>query len=306
MEKLADKIYNCFKNKGFFSLKDAYAENSNKPQQTVRTRIYDNLGIRFKRIAKGVYKTILNEEKCILIEGDGRDLSFIADNSIDCILTDHPWLDPISHKGGDRKFAQYDCFRYNQNDFNEKARVLKEGSFLVEFLPAENENNFKYLYDLKCMAESSGLHYYSKVTWKKGNFVSNTGRKAKNTQDVMIFSKGKARNLRVDVKKTNKTGIPHYMSGTNQMLPTMFDVQPVNPKSRIHQSELPIALCEQILQYVTLEGDVVLDSFAGSGVVGEASLNIKRNCILMEIDEKNIEKIKRRFQENLNFEVVEI
>ncbi len=48
--------------------------------------------------------------------------------------------------------------------------------------------------------ESCGFMYYSKVTWKKGNFVSNTGRKSKNSQDVMIFSKGKARNLRIDAK----------------------------------------------------------------------------------------------------------
>jgi len=306
MEKLADKIFNCFKDKDFFSLKDAYLENNDKPKQTIRARIYDNLGIKFTRIAKGIYKTIYNEEKCILIEGDGRDLSFIADNSIDCILTDHPWLDPISHRGGDRHFAQYDCFRYNIDDFKEKFRILKEGCFLVEFLPAENENNYKYLYDLKCMAESIGLLYYSKVTWKKGNFVSNTGRKAKNTQDIMFFTKGKARNLRIDVKKTNKTGITQYMSGTSKMLPTMFDVQPVNPKNRIHQSELPITLCEQILQYVSLEKEIILDSFAGSGVVGEAALNTKRNCILVEIDKKNIENIRRRFQENLNFELVKI
>ena len=70
--------------------------------------------------------------------------------------------------------------------------------------------------------------YYSKVTWKKGSFISNTGRKAKNTQDVMIFSKGKARNMRLDKKKTAATGQLSYMSGCNGMLPTMFDVQPVS------------------------------------------------------------------------------
>ena len=39
---------------------------------------------------------------------------------------------------------------------------------------------------------------------KKGTFVSNTGRKAKNTQDIMIFSKGKARNMRYDKKRTTE------------------------------------------------------------------------------------------------------
>lgn len=77
----------------------------------------------------------------------------------------------------------------------------------------------------------------------------------------MIFSKGKARNMRYDKKKSDMTGEKHYMSGCKGMLPTMFDVQPVARKNKIHQSELPVELCEKILEYVTYEGEIVLDSF---------------------------------------------
>lgn len=301
---LADKIYSCFKSKGAFTLQDAYEDNSDKPKETVRARIYDNLGVKFERVTKGIYKTIGGNETCIVMEGDGRDLSMIEDNSIDCILTDHPWLDLKSNKGGSRKFAEYDCFKYSLEDFKEKARVLKDGCFLVEILPAENENNYEYLYQIKQYAKQAGFLYYSKVPWKKGSFVSNTGRKAKNTQDVMIFSKGKARNMRLDKKKTDNTGQLSYMSGCNGMLPTMFDVQPVPKGKRIHQSELPLSLCEEILRFVTYEGEVVLDSFAGSGVVGEAALNINRNCILIELLKENVEKIKERLKNNIRLCVV--
>lgn len=294
---LADKIFYCFKECCSFSLKDAYEQNADKPQETVRARIYEKIGSKFERVAKGVYRTIGDENgQCVLIEGDGRDLSMINDNSIDCILTDHPWLDTKSNKGGTRAFALYDCFRYTLDDFKEKARVLKDGCFLVEVLPAENENNYEYLYQIKQFAKEAGFLYYSKVTWKKGSFISNTGRKAKNTQDIMIFSKGKARNMRIDKKKTDQLGEITYMSGCNGMLPTMFDVQPVSRKNRIHQSELPVQLCEEILEFVTYEGEIVLDSFAGSGAVGVAALNKKRSCILFEILKENIEKIRERFE----------
>ena len=206
----ADKIFRCFKGGKEFTLNDAYTQNKDKPKETVRARIYDNLGIKFERIAKGIYKTIEGNEACVVIEGDGRDLSMLWDSSIDCIFTDHPWLDLKSNKGGARAFATYDCFKYTLQDFKEKARVLKDGCFLVEILPAENENNYEYL----------------------------------------------------------------------------------------HQSELPLSLCEQILEYITYEGEVVLDSFAGSGVVGEAALKNKRNCILIEIMKENIEKIKNRLRKN--------
>ena len=302
---LAEKIFESFKLEKQFTLQEAYMQNEDKPKETVRARIYDNLGIKFERVTKGIYKTIAgNGETCILMEGDGRDLSMLKDSSIDCILTDHPWLDTKSNKGGDRNFATYDCFRYTREDFIEKARVLKDGCFLVEILPAENENNYEYLYQIKQYAKEAGFLYYSKVTWKKGNFVSNTGRKAKNSQDVMIFSKGKARNMRIDKKKTDKTGVLSYMSGCNGMLPAMFDVPPVPKQNRIHQSELPLSLCEQILQFVTYEGEVVLDSFAGSGVVGEAALNINRNCVLIEILKDNIQKIKERLSTNILFEPI--
>lgn len=302
---LAKKLFMCFKDKEEFTLEEAYEENCNKPKETIRARIYDNLGIYFERISKGIYKTVSSdEEACILIEGDGRDLSMLQDSSIDCILTDHPWLDMKSNKGGTRAFAVYDCFRYSLEDFKQKARVLKDGCFLVEILPAENENNYEYLYQIKEYAKEAGFIYYSKVTWKKGDFVSNTGRKAKNTQDVMIFSKGKARNMRLDKKKTDATGQLSYMSGCNGMLPTMFDVAPVSKKNRIHQSELPLTLCEQILHYITYKGEVVLDSFAGSGVVGEAALNTGRSCILIEILKENIEKIKIRLGNNILYQTI--
>ena len=303
---LAEKIFNCFKASEKFTLQEAYRQNTDKPQETVRARIYEKIGIKFERVAKGVYRTIGNErEHCVLIEGDGRDLSMLKDKSIDCIFTDHPWLDVKSNKGGTRAFAQYDCFRYTLEDFNEKARVLKDGCFLVEVLPAENENNYEYLYQIKKYAKQAGFVYYSKVPWKKGTFVSNTGRKSKNTQDIMIFSKGKARNMRYDKKKSDMTGEKNYMSGCNGMLPTMFDVQPVARKNKIHQSELPVALCEEILEYVTYEGEIVLDSFAGSGAVGVAALNKRRSCILVEILKENIEKIKTRFNSVLYQTVLE-
>ena len=91
---LVENLFNCFKDCESFSLQDAYQQNPDKPQETIRARIYEKIGIKFERVAKGVYRTIDNEkEQCVLIEGDGRDLSMLNDNSIDCIFTDHPWLD---------------------------------------------------------------------------------------------------------------------------------------------------------------------------------------------------------------------
>ena len=292
---IVNNLINCFKLESF-TLQDAYKVNPNVNKESVRSRIYENLGVKFKRLGKGLY--INAEADCVLIEGDGRDLSILENESIDCIITDHPWSDKKANKGGNRNFAQYECFEYTLDDFKEKARVLKNGSFLVEIIPNETDTNFDYLYKLKKMAQEAGFQYYCKVPYVKGSFVSNTGRCVKNREDIMIFSKGKARALRLDAKKVKATGELHYMSGTNKMLPAEFNVQPPSKKEQICQSEKPSLLFEQLLEYITLENEIVLDQFAGSGSVGQACINTNRKCILIEKAKDCIDKIVERLGMN--------
>ena len=261
---------------------------------SIRARVYEAVdkGI-LKKIAKGVYQN----NNCLLIQGDGKDLSFLGDGSIDAIITDHPYDIKAANNGGDRHFATYDCFQYSQKDFDEKARVLKDGSFLVEFLPEESALNFEYLYKIKKMAEAAGFKYYAKVPWKKGDFISNCGRKSKNTEDVMIFSKGEPRALRVDAKKDKADpSVKHFMKGCNGMLPTVFDFAKPAKKDMLHQAEKPVELLEAILDYVTKEDEVVLDQFAGSGVLGEACVKKNRRAILIELADEFVEKIVNRLK----------
>lgn len=281
-----------------FQMKEAYDAvekagiEAQKP--SIRARVYEAVdkGI-LKKIAKGVYQN----NNCLLIQGDGKDLSFLEDGSIDAIITDHPYDIKAANNGGDRHFATYDCFQYTQEDFNEKARVLKDGSFLVEFLPEESALNYEYLYKIKQMAAAAGFKYYAKVPWKKGDFISNCGRKSKNTEDVMIFSKGEPRALRVDAKKDKADpSVKHFMKGCNGMLPTVFDFAKPAKKDMLHQAEKPVELLEAILDYVTKEDEIVLDQFAGSGVLGEACVKKNRRCILIELADEFVAKIMNRLK----------
>ena len=238
----------------------------------------------------------------------------IKDNSIDCLITDHPYLDKKSNKGGNRSFADYNSFLYEQSDFDEKFRVLKDGAFMVEFFAEENSNNFDYIYNCKKMAEKSGFEYYTTVNWQKGDFVSNTGRKAKNTEQMIFFTKGSPRNLKLDAKKNLKTAHENnldvkglsshevaqelnkhsltinYMKGTSKMLPTCFNVNKTPKKDTIHQAEKPVELFIQLLDYITLPNEVVLDQFAGSCNLGIACKNTNRYAILFENDEETYNK----------------
>ena len=278
-------IFDLFADIGPFTLKEATeATQSRRPNTaapTIRARIYEGIekGV-FKRLERGVYSVTKKGSTCLMIQGDGRDLSFLADSSVSCIVTDHPYQ-LKSLKGGNRDFSKYECFRYTQEDFDEKARVLKDGCFLVEFLPEESADNYEYIYSIKEMARKAGFEYYAKVPWKKGDFIANTGRKSKNTEDILIFSKGDARKLRPDAKKDKaEPHIKHFMKGARGMLPTVFDFP--KDKNPVHSAQKPVALLEAILEFLSLPGELVLDQFAGSGNLGIAAINKGRSCILIE------------------------
>lgn len=389
-------LFDYFMDSEQFTLKEAtevVRQVKEVKEPSVRGRIYEGIdkGL-FARVSKGVYavKREVNgvESNCLLINGNGRDLSMFDDNSFDALICDHPYKLDSSLKGGNRDFAGYESFLYTQQDLDEKSRVLKPGCFLIEFLPEENSENYQYIYQVKTMAATAGLEYYATVPWKKGEFVANTGRKSKNTEQVVMFTKGKARNLRIDMKKVGQeiekpvlfsykneafnddvtvefniiasaadkkrvlqelhnawdnwwhseydksilkgafgpefdiydipvadymyewleaTGIKffdidtehfrkknYYMSGTKGMLPTVFDVEPVEKKERIHQAEKPVKLMEQIIDFITLPEEKILDQYMGSGVVGKAALNMNRDSVLIEKNKETYEKAVER------------
>jgi len=251
---------------------------------------------------KKVFQITNGEQLCYIIQGDGRNIPEIPNAFVHAIITDHPWDDEKSNKGGNRHFDNSygeSSFRYTRDDFAEKYRVLKDGCFLVENLPEENYNNFDYLYEVKKMAQSVGFEYFAQVPWVKGSFISNTGRKSKNSEMLVFFTKGKARCLRFDQKKHLKTGKNEYMSGTKQMLPVSFNFQPAHVHQKKHKAEKPIELLENIIGYITNAGEIILDQFSGSLNIVKASLHNNRHCLAYELNEQfvlnNIKYIEDEF-----------
>lgn len=323
MEKktLARRIYDAIvRAGGQLHLKQIYKEVKNDvkveegkevAEETLRCAIYRDKNFNFDRIGKGLYavaETITNENgeeehvKTLIVEGDGRTLECIPTSSADAIITDHPWADKKAHKSGNQKNFSEDyeetCFRYNIEDFKAKSRVLKDGAFLVEFLPEESATNWEYIDEIKQMAKKCGLEFYAKVPWEKVGVSVNTGRKAKYGDDVLFFTKGKPRRL-------SPKGKP-YM--TTSMLPSIYKYEPVKPSEKIHQAEKPLGLYQAIIEAVTMPGEVIIDQFAGSGKISEAAMSKGRFSIAFELLKENIEKIVKRlnavkilpFEENKN------
>ncbi len=68
-------------------------------------------------------------------------------------------------------------------------------------------------------------------------------------------------------------------------------------KDKIHPTQKPVELLEYFVELLSNEGDLVLDTFAGSGSTGIACDNRNRQCILIERDVNMYSKMKLRVEQ---------
>ena len=70
-------------------------------------------------------------------------------------------------------------------------------------------------------------------------------------------------------------------------------------EKRFHPTQKPLKLIKRLLQASSNENDLVLDPFGGSGVTALASIALKRDFIIIELDEPYHQIISERVQEML-------
>lgn len=66
-------------------------------------------------------------------------------------------------------------------------------------------------------------------------------------------------------------------------------------KNKIHPTEKPVEMLKFFIELCSNKGDLVLDTFAGSGSCGVACEALDRNCILIERDTKMFAKMNEKF-----------
>lgn len=243
----------------------------------------------FERISNGIYKIYDAEDTYCLLNESSRSLEVIENESVSAVICDHPWSEGKNHKSGNQKnFAQdYEeyTFQYTLEDFKQKYRVLVDGGYLVENVPAENAENTEYLMQIRQHARDAGFQFYAIVPWIKHRVPSNTGRTQKDREYLIFWYKGKK------PRRFAEDGKPYF---TREMLPSEFNIPA--PTKKTHQAEKPVKLYEKIIELITDPKDVVLDQFCGSGSLIEAAVNTGRFAIGYEIIKENCKKIKERLK----------
>lgn len=232
----------------------------------------------FERVGEGVYtiKTPDGKEVAVVIPADAREtLPRLAEEGFkaDMVFLDIPYDTPAV-KGGNRGV------NYNLISVEDFSAILDAASTILR------------------TADSPIVHFFSQAP---------SGMKAMQKYNDLFAEKGFVPLGRGEYQKTFKDGSPvtspngkvakpegiivFNRSGNIEAAELNLDFQLVRPKG--YQTEKPAEMIRKLVEMTTKEGDVVLDPFAGSGVVGAEAIRAGRKSVSIEKDAEVAEKITK-------------
>jgi site-specific DNA-methyltransferase (adenine-specific) len=193
-------------------------------------------------------------------------LKELDDNVVDLVVTDPPFNMAYSGRGKKNKFDGFanddlspeEHSAWLESILKETHRVLKEDSSLYIFVDFRNYARFyqsveKYFNIKHCIVwdkESIGMGYYYRFQ-----------------HEFIIYAhKGKGKKLNFPMKN----------------VPDIIKAKRVGRLN--HPTQKPTDLIETLIKHSSVEGDLVLDMFAGSFTTAIACANTNRNFICTELD----------------------
>lgn len=234
-----------------------------------------------------------------LRQGDCLELmKDISDKSIDLVITDPPYWHkkspgkPYSQRkqpNTKSKFAQSELYNvngvlmHNLSDFNGEniEDLLKQLSRIMKKMNAYifcNDTQIAYY----SMWAEKNKYMFSILVWEKPLSIINKNRYSQNTEYIIrIYEYGTGLN------KIEK----------NEYYNKVKKCKPINGKKKLHPTEKPTELINQIIELSSKENNIILDPFMGSGTTGVACKQLNRNFIGIELDEEYFNIAKKRIEE---------
>lgn len=234
----------------------------------------------------------------MIIHGDCFEhLSKINSNSIDLIIVDPPYL--ISKKSNFKNYSEgttkeiitkygghsIDFGDWDKQDinwdllFNEYYRILKKGGTLIIFFDIWKSSLIKE------MADKNKFKQGRICIWQKTNPVPiNSKINYLSNANEYFFS---------FIKDKKPTFNSEYDSG-------VYKYPICHGKERLeHPTQKPLGLITELIKKHSNIGDLVLDTFAGSGTTGEACNILERKYILIERDDNYHNLILKRLNNTI-------
>jgi len=237
-------------------------------------------------------KLYYKDEYIRLFQGDCLEVmdKLIEDNiRVDLIITDPPY---IHEKGGRGKMLLGDSLDREKFNMKELGDYGKDNiyNFLNKSLKIMNKPQW-YIF----CSEKQIVYYldwcmenkfkYNLLTWNKPLSVMNRERYSTNIEYIIrIYGNGCA---------LNKLDLDNNPEQTKYYSKYKIYSQ-IRGKNKLHPSQKPLEIINEIIEVSSKIGDVILDTYTGSASTLIASRNLKRKCIGIELEEKYCEIAKNR------------
>jgi len=215
---------------------------------------------------------------------DFRDKSQeLNSNMFDCIIIDPPFSGNSNKTNSGTRLNQNNGNHIDYDDMSERVflkfmqpilkelyRVLKVGGHFYCF------TDWKQLRNMMDLIELSSFKIINLITWDKKHMGMGKGFRQQ-SEFIIVASKG-----------INK---PFNLKNVGNVI----SVSRVHNKT--HPYEKPEELIEKLVLNSTNEGDLILDSFCGTGVVPVVAKKHNRNFIAFELNSEFVKVAEKRLLE---------
>ena len=219
----------------------------------------------------------VSTEELGLFQGDClTQLDKIKNNSIACLIIDAPY--GIDYQSN-HKLAKHEKIANDKSDAFEllDKSLEKVRSKMLDNSHAYIFTSWKVIDNVKPIVarhfKIKNVLIWNKNNWSMGDLKGNYAEK----YEMIIFATKGDRDLLGDKRPVNV--LDFARTGNSN-----------------HPTEKPVNLLKELIKNSTVEGETVLDYFAGSGSTLVASKELKRNWIGIEINEEYVNIIKNRLK----------
>lgn len=226
-----------------------------------------------------------------LLHGDCLELmKTIPDKSVDMCLTDPPY-------GGLIDVDDWDIIIPFQPMWDQLKRVVKDNGAICLFgkepfsshLRLSNVESFKYdwIWEKTMSGNFANSKKMPNIKYEKIS-VFYAQLPLYNPQMTLgaYYNDTRLNNTRIISKQYNRNVPPQTSRETNERYPIGI-IKFSNPNSNlVHPTQKPVPLLEYLIKTYTLENETVLDFTMGSGSTGVACINLNRNFIGIEKNDK--------------------
>lgn len=214
------------------------------------------------------------------------EIEDIPDNSIDCVITDPPY--GSGDLGGSREeiFELRTDWVYDGDDEN----IFPFLDVLFERLKPKLKDD-AHIYIFTIWKVWHKLYPIVDNHFKVRNWLGYLHYLASTGQNVYTYKNGLS-SILYAVKNGGRE-----LQGKKW---NFFDVQGTKTENKFHPAQKSLAICAELIKKSTLEGETVLDPFAGSGSTLVAAEKFNRNWIGIETEEKWYNIARSRIEEMKN------